>query len=347
MIFGQAWVFSVMARIVLLPKGVVFECDAGESIYDAAARQEIRFPVSCRNGVCEICKARLLIGELSVGASAPNLSANAGHQPEVMLCRAVPQSDCEIEIESVYARGELPLKSVVCQVESVSKLDNYIYKASLLLPAGGTPEFYAGQYLSLEIPGFEEASYFSIASAPGPRLLELHIQADPHLERACKIVEFLNGAVTVKLNLPHGKACLPTVPDQELILIAAGTGFAQMKSLIEFLLPNGFAHPLTLYWGVRKEQDMYMREQAEQWQREYKNFQFRPHIADIDTIDGVDHHNQLAEAVLGDEHDIANSLVFTSGSPRLVFSVLDSLEQAGLPEDQFFSDVLEYAERPR
>lgn len=335
-----------MYRVTLLPRGIVLGCDAGESIYDAAARQEIRFPISCRNGVCEICKGLLLSGELSVGASATSVSASSTEQTEVMLCRAVPQSDCEIEIGNVYVRGELPLKTVVCQVMSVTQLDACIYKASFLMPAGGSAEFYAGQYLSLQLPGQEEESYFSIASAPGPRELEVHIQADPHLERACKIVNFLNEATTVKLNLPYGKACLPSAPDQEMILIAAGTGFAQMKSLIEFLLPNGFRHRLTLYWGVRKEQDMYMREQAEQWEKEYSNFQFYPQVADTETIDGVDHHNQLAEAVLADQHDIPNSLVFTSGSPRLVFSVLGSLEQAGLPEEQFFSDVLEYAERP-
>ena len=38
-------------------------------------------------------------------------------------------------------------------------------------------------------------------------------------------------------------------------------------------------------------------------------------------------------------------VVFVSGSPKLVFSAMDALMEAGLPESQFFSDVLAYATR--
>ena len=118
-----------------------------------------------------------------------------------------------------------------------------------------------------------------------------------------------------------------------------------MKSMVEHLQSIDFKHAVSLYWAVRKEEDMYAKSLAQEWEQQYSNFYFKPIIADIDDIKTVDHHNQISDAVLADHPDLANSLVFVSGSPKLVFSAMDALTEAGLPENQFSSDVLAYAKR--
>jgi CDP-4-dehydro-6-deoxyglucose reductase len=90
---------------------------------------------------------------------------------------------------------------------------------------------------------------------------------------------------------------------------------------------------------------MYLKSLAEDWARINENFRFIPLISDIETIEATDHHNQLSDAVLADQNNLSNAMVFVSGSPKLVFSAMDALMAAGLPEDQFFSDVLAYAQR--
>lgn len=330
--------------------------DAGESVYEIAARYAIKLPVSCRNGVCHICRARLIEGEVATGSRKQSIAVGRGLPeqegsiaPELMLCQTWPLSACQIEVNNVYGPGELAVNKAMCRVLTVELIKGHVYQVELQLPAGKLPEFYAGQYLALDIPGKDEPCYFSIASRPGLRELTLHIQADPHLSSAIEVVEYLktclNESKTLALSLPFGKACLLHTPDQPLILMAAGTGFAQMKSIIEHLFSLNFQHEIALYWGVRKEQDLYHSALAEQWAERYDNFTFHSLVADIENIDANAHHNQLSDAVLADHQALANSQVFVSGSPKLVFSAMDALIDAGLPEENFYSDVLEYAPR--
>jgi len=344
------------------PRRYSFDCLPGEAIYEAAERAAIRLPISCKNGVCHICRAKLVSGEVTTGTGAnkrnvsvqsPSVESDAlvadTSDVEIMLCKTWPERSCEIEVRNIYAPGELPLKNVTCQVSSVEVIKGHVYQVELRLPAGKAPEFFAGQYLSLNLPGREDPAFFSIASRPGLRMLTLHIQADPHLTSALEVIQFLEDKARenslVSISLPNGEACLTKTPQQPLILMAAGTGFAQMKSVIEHLLHLGFSYPVTLYWGVRKPEDLYLESLAEQWQQQYSNFKFRSLIADIENIQENAHHNQLSDAVLEDHPELENSLVFVSGSPKLVFSAMDALTEAGLPEDQFFSDVLAYASR--
>jgi len=235
----------------------------------------------------------------------------------------------------------------LCQVKHVEPLKAHVYRVLLGNFSKQKPVFLAGQYLSINMPDRDMPSFFSIASRPELDTIELHVQADPHLESPVEIIDFLNHCMkhdeSISVSLPYGRACLPALlPACPLILLAAGTGFAQMKSIIEHLHHHQFAHPISLYWGVRKQDDMYLKSLANSWEKQSEYFRFRPLIANIDDNQGVEHHSQMAEAVVADNLDLQQSRVFVAGSPKLVFSAMEALLDAGLPEQQFFSDVLEY-----
>lgn len=346
-----------MHKLTFLTKGdsgskrYELNCSENETVYEAAKNLGFRMPASCLNGVCHVCRGNLVSGRVLSGSAKKliNHVADDASSTEIMLCQSWPKESCEIEIKNLFGPGELPVKKVKCQVLSVERLKGYVYQVDFQLPAGKQPEFFPGQYLALALPGKEEASYFSIASRPGLRVLSLHIQADPHLLSAIEVIAYLESCVDQKisasLSLAFGEACLSSLPTKPLILMAAGTGFAQMKSIIEHLFEHQINQPISLYWGVRKEDDMYLKSLAEDWARINENFRFIPLISDIETIEATDHHNQLSDAVLADQNNLSNAMVFVSGSPKLVFSAMDALMAAGLPEDQFFSDVLAYAQR--
>ena len=331
------------------PKYYDFECSPDESLYEAAEQVGIKLPISCKNGVCHICRGELQSGSVITGGQKKVVDASENDATQIMLCRTWPQTSCEIEVKSVFGPKELPLKEVACQVESIELNQAHVYQIQLSLPAGKSPDFFPGQYLSINLPTRKDPAYFSIASRPGLRSVELHIQADPHLESALEIVQYLQTqqeqSSCVSISLPFGEACLHKEPSKDLILMAAGTGFAQMKSMIEHLQSIDYKHSISLYWAVRKDEDMYLKSMAEAWEQQFSNFHFNPVIADIEDRQGVDHHDQMSDAVLKDHLDLANSLVFVSGSPKLVFSAMDALTESGLPEPQFYSDVLAYAKR--
>lgn len=250
----------------------------------------------------------------------------------------------EPEITAVMAEGSSQPQSFQANVVDVSSISHDVYRVELQLPRRQELSFHAGQYLSVNLPDAAPC-YFSIASSPSEQNIELHIQASPEWVSAQKVINALTSGETVSLNLPHGKACLAGVPEKPLLLVAAGTGFAQVKSLVDYLRGTSFAQPVTLFWGVRHHEDMYLRSMAREWEQDWSEFSFQPVVGDDEDSDWSGHHDQLARTVLASGMDWENVEVHASGSPTMVYTLMDALVEAGLPAEDFFSDVLEYAPR--
>ena len=330
-----------MFEVTLQPAGLTFLADGQQDLLTAARAAGIAVPAACRNGVCEICAARLVAGQ------AVNTRTNQPCMPgsELMLCRALACSDLQLEITAVMAAGQTNPRKMQARVTGLEAISHDVYRVRLSLPRRRELVFHAGQYLAIQLPDTEPA-YFSIASSPDQAELELHIQASPDWVSAQRVVDALRAQPEVTLELPYGKACLAAVPHQPLVLVAAGTGFAQMKSIIDFLRHANNAQPVHLYWGVRRLADMYLLDLAREWEQELAPlFTFSPLIGDNEDNDWAGHHDQLARAVLSDGHDWANVQVLASGSPVMVYTLMDALLAQGLPEAAFLSDVLEYAPR--
>lgn len=262
----------------------------------------------------------------------------------LMLCRTQARGPLELEIDAVMAAGQNTPKKVQASVEEVRAISHDVYRVELKLPRRREIEFHAGQYLSVLLPDCEP-SYFSIASSPSAQHVELHIQAAPEWESAHRIINALESAGSVTVELPHGKACLAMAPEKPLVLVAAGTGFAQMKSLVDYLRETAYDRPVRLFWGVRRQSDMYLQSLAQQWQDDWAPFTFVPVVGDSEDNDWSGHHDQLVRAVLASGTDWRSVEVHASGSPVMVYTLMDALVAAGLPETAFFSDVLEYAPR--
>lgn len=230
-----------------------------------------------------------------------------------------------------------------CHLNELGLIGQDIYQVRLEWPHGRPVPFLAGQYLAVHLPN-RDPSWFSIASAPGAEQLTLHIQAPQEWETAREIIDYLRKHGSIRVSMPYGEACLRTPPAKPLLLVVAGTGFAQAKSLVDFLRSSRMAQPVYLYWGARNEGDMYLRDLPERWASEWSQFHFRPVTCGAGSLSDC-HHEQLVEAILADGHDLDNVEVMACGSPSMVYSILDGLAGKGLDPDDFSSDVLQYAPR--
>ncbi|WP_092010910.1 2Fe-2S iron-sulfur cluster-binding protein [Marinobacter daqiaonensis] len=327
-------------RIVLRPSGLSFPAGPADDVLGAAGLAGIAVPAACRNGVCELCEARLLKGR---AVNTRNQQTIVVGEPLVM-CRSRAETDLELEIQAVMAAGQNPPKKFQAKVADVRSISHDVYRVELQLNRRRELSFHAGQYLSVNLPEADPC-YFSIASSPSDQAIELHIQATEEWVSAQRVIDALMAGGEITLEMPHGKACLASIPEKPLLMVAAGTGFAQMKSMVDYLRGTRFDHPVTLYWGVRQPEDMYLRDLAETWDREWEPFTFVPVVGDDDDNDWSGHHDQLVNAVLNSGFDWNTVRVMASGSPVMVYTLMDALVGAGLPESEFFSDVLEYAPR--
>ncbi|MGO1658033.1 MAG: FAD-binding oxidoreductase [Marinobacter sp.] len=327
-------------RVGLVPSRLSYKAPAGRDLLSAAGRAGIAVPSACKNGVCELCEARLLNGYALNTRNQQIIPPGA----RLMMCRTEALGDIELEITAVMAAGNNQPKKFQANVVDVRSISHDVYRVELQLPRRRELSFHAGQYLSVNLQDAGPC-YFSIASSPSEQNIELHIQASAEWLSAQKVIDALTSGETVNLELPHGKACLASAPEKPLVLVAAGTGFAQMKSLVDYLRGTSFARPVKLFWGVRRHEDMYLRSMAQQWAQDWPAFTFQPVVGDDEDSDWSGHHDQLVRAVLASGMDWKNVEVHASGSPTMVYTLLDALVEAGLPPEGFFSDVLEYAPR--
>ncbi|MDM7857577.1 CDP-6-deoxy-delta-3,4-glucoseen reductase [Thiopseudomonas acetoxidans] len=234
-----------------------------------------------------------------------------------------------------------PIQTIACAVQSIQDLGANVYQLKLLLPQSANVNHAAGQYLMLAA---QQGDFypFSIASAPQqlPEL-ELHILA--HDNAAVDLIEQLKEQPEARVQLPMGDVCLTDLDERPLLLIAAGTGLAQMHSMLEHCRQQNAQMPIHLYWGAKTEEDFYSVPAVALW-RKMPNVQLHKivsHDADWNGRSGL-----LYEAVCHDLADLKNFRVFVSGSPNMVYATHDALVKCGMQAEQIQADVFSYAPRP-
>ncbi|GLQ33071.1 hypothetical protein GCM10007876_35500 [Litoribrevibacter albus] len=237
------------------------------------------------------------------------------------------------------------MQTIACQIEQVTQLNDDVYKVMLKAPAGKSPEFHAGQYLEL-LPEDGNSYPFTIACAPQGRDIELHIQAHSDNNSALYILTQLQSLPTMRVKLPMGNCYLPIerhTLKKDVLLIAAGTGFAQMKSLVEALAQEDDRPNLHLFWVGKLPSDLYATELAQQWQ-DQGLIHYYPIVRD--TNQGWDGYSGLIEDLILERfQNLKDCSAFFCGSPNFVYGILDALTQDGLNESDCYSDVFDYAPR--
>ncbi|NWD73891.1 CDP-6-deoxy-delta-3,4-glucoseen reductase [Pseudomonas gingeri] len=321
-------------RVTLQPSGAVLEIRPGERILDGARRLGYDCPQSCRNGNCHVCAALLVEGRVAQAGDVRD-------HGEFYTCIAEPLEDCVVLWDGVLAQGELPVRKLACQLIECAEIGGDVWRVRLRAPAGKPPRYHAGQYLMIERDSGEKSA-FSLASAPhAGRDLELHVLVRE--ASAQSLIEQLQRNGMARVELPFGDTHLAQLPDGPLVLIAAGTGMAQMNSLIEHCRSNDFQHPVHLYWGVRRPEDFYTLEHWEEW-KQLPNLFLHKVVSDLCGWEG--RCGMLHEAVREDIADLSGVSVYASGSPAMIYATLDALVNAGMDAHQMRADVFAYAPRP-
>ena len=176
------------------------------------------------------------------------------------------------------------------------------------------------------------------AEAPG---VELHIRHMP----GGKFTDHVFGAMKEKEILrvegPFGSFFLREDSDKPIVLLASGTGFAPIKSLIEHLQFKGISRPTVLYWGGRRPGDLYLADWVQARVTELPWLRYVPVISNALPEDGwTGRTGFVHQAVLDDFADLSGHQVYACGAPIVVESARDAYSaQRGLPPEEFFADA--------
>ncbi|MAM56816.1 MAG: NAD(P)H-flavin reductase [Salinicola sp.] len=247
----------------------------------------------------------------------------------------------------------MTVRTLTCQVESVEDLTPDVFRVIL----EGRAEAIAhapGQYLELELQP-DTWVPFSIACAEtGDGRLELHIQHWPERTHSARLRELLTHRNRLSVRLPSGECTLPAGRPEPLLLIAAGTGFAQIKAIVEAALTEDPDREIAIWWAVRERRDLYAETLAREWALTYSNVTLHAVVetpeSELESLPGIRWYSGRIDEVLADvlggkPGSLAGREIYLAGSPGMVYACVDTLAPLGLAEHQVHSDVFSYAPR--
>lgn len=165
------------------------------------------------------------------------------------------------------------MNTISCQVHSITPLTEHVYQ--VLLKPDKKIEFAAGQYLNF-VMSEDDKRPFSIASSPNCDLIELQIGAFGEDSWAMQVIDRIKDNNTVSIEMPGGQAHLRSDSPRPIILLAGGTGFSYIKSILLDLVHRKVQQPVFVYWGLREPSACYQLEQTQALVDQLKCGQFVP-----------------------------------------------------------------------
>jgi CDP-4-dehydro-6-deoxyglucose reductase len=330
-----------MHRITLQPSGLQFDVEDGESVLTAALRQGYVLPYGCRNGACGSCKGRLLEGELDYGTYQKKaLPDEERAQGKALFCQARPLTDLVIEARTVGAAKDIQVKTLPCRIHRMDRLADDVMVLHLKLPANERLQFLAGQYIEFLLKGGSRRS-FSMGNAPhDDELIQLHVRRVAGGQFTEHVFAKMKERDILRFEGPLGTFFLREDNERPIVFVASGTGFAPIKSILEYAFRKGVTRPMVLYWGGRRPADLYMNDLALKWAAEHPGFRYVPVISEAAPEDAwTGRVGFVHRAVMEDFPDLSGHQVYACGVPIMVDSARrDFMQKCKLPELEFFAD---------
>jgi CDP-4-dehydro-6-deoxyglucose reductase len=329
-------------QITIKPSNHAFTAGDDETVLGAALREGITLPYGCRNGACGSCKGRVLEGSVDYGHAQPYVLPDFERKAGLALfCQARPLSDLVIEAREISGVGELQIRKLPCRVQEMRRVAPDVMVLKLKLPANERLQFLAGQYIDILMKDGKRRSY-SMGNPPhDDEYIELHVRNMANGTFTDFVFNRMKEKDILRFEGPLGTFFLREDSDKPMILVASGTGFAPIKSLIEHAFHLDTTRHMVLYWGGRRPADIYMAELAARWQQEHANFSFIPVISDATEEDAWKGRTGFVHrAVMQDFPDMSGYQVYACGAPVVVESAhKDFTSSCRLPEDEFYSDA--------
>lgn len=234
------------------------------------------------------------------------------------------------------------MNTISCQIISVTPFNDSVYKIEL--KPDTQFEFKAGQYLSI-IMDEKDKRPFSIGSAPNSEYLELHIGAAVSESYPMQVVERLQACLKdghkIDIEAPAGEAFLRPESNRPRLLIAGGTGFSYIKSIIEQQIALGQTNETLLYWGCRNQDAMYYESIARQWHDAYPWLHFVPVIEESEATWRGKTANLLTQ-ISEDFVGLNGYDVYIAGRFDMVGAAREVFRTLGVEEDYLYGDAFAF-----
>jgi CDP-4-dehydro-6-deoxyglucose reductase/terephthalate 1,2-dioxygenase reductase component len=334
---------------------LAFDCAPGQSVLDAALQAGIELPHSCRKGVCGSCAAVVSEGELRAlpGRALVNEHCGPGRQ---LLCAGSAATPLLLVVPGARRLEPGARKRLQAKVFRVREAAPGIWLLDLRLPAGQRLKFRAGQHLEvIESDGSRRA--YSMANPPHESdAVALHIRSQPGGLFSARLPTLQPGEL-IDIEAPQGSIGLREGGTAPLLMVAGGTGFAPIKSMLDHLAKLGAPREITLLWGVREARQLYLPAALARWRRVWPDLRALALVSGGVTEGGAENGEgaaardagwsvesgrvpeRLGQLAADRASGFAGHEAYVCGSPGFVDAVRGMLLQCGLPVQDCFADA--------
>ena len=332
------------------PHGRTLRVTPGQPILQAALSAGLNLPHSCKSGHCGSCRARLLTGAIHYPDGPPlGITAEEVGRGDILLCQARADSDLTVRARLIASVADVEIKTLPCRIARLTPLAPDVMQLWLRLPAVERLRFHPGQYLDVLLENGRRRS-FSIASPPhDSEALELHVRRvngggfSERLFGAAAGVGSLGTGALLRIEGPIGQFSYREGLGP-VLMVAGGTGFAPLKSMLRHMLETGIRRDLHLYWGARHTQDVYEEALVLEWVRRHPQLKFTAVLSEASAAEAAHHRaGWVHEAVLADYPELARFEVYAAGPPAMIEAMRTHFPRHGLSTERLYFDSFDYA----
>jgi len=326
---------------ITLSNGTRFIADRGTSVLDAAIGHGIMLEHSCRTGRCGSCKAHVTQGSTATLRDPVALTAAEREQGWILTCADEATSDVHLDIEDLGALVGIGARVMPARIDQLELLAPDVLRVGLRLPPKSPFRFLAGQYLDVTSPGGTKRSYSIASAASNAEKVELQIRRVEGGQLSAYWFDQARPNDLLRFNGPRGTFFLRPVAGLDLIFLATGTGIAPIRSMLMQLagvVPEERPRSVTLYWGGRHREDLYLDPSEALSGMRYVPVLSRGDVA------WAGAHGHVQDALV---HDVAHgqapalsgAAVYACGSEAMIRGARRLLADNGLRARHFYFDA--------
>ncbi len=207
-----------------------------------------------------------------------------------------------------------------------------------LRPRGAILEYLPGEYVLLEDDRHElPPRSYSVANAPRPDgTISLLVSRVADGETSRWVHERLRVGDTVRISGPYGTFVDHPGSTGPALYMAAGSGLAPIRALLEAELRSGARSSLMLIFSARTETDVLDRVRFERWQAGHGRFRF---IRTLTRGAGGPPRGRIPGLLPTIHADLSDHDVFIAGAPGFVISCAAAADARGARRERIQTEV--------
>jgi len=328
--------------ITLVDEDVNFQCEANQTILDAALQQGVTLSYGCKNGLCGSCIGTFISGQIEYPNGQPDgINADEVSNHQALFCKATPLSDLSIKVKVIKEEIQ-EIKNLPARVKEIKYLSEDVIQLVLQLPSVEPFDFKAGQWIYFVLKDGRKRA-FSIANSPNDKNeLELQIRHAPGGVFTDFVFNNLKPGALLKIEGPHG-SFFNQQDESPVLLVAGGTGFAPIKGILEEIVKQETKQPIHLFWGLRSKKDLYLQQLINTWVKDY-GISYTPVLSEPEKEDAWKGNTGFVhQAVLEQFPQLSNFAVYMAGPPQMIDACKQSFISAGLDKNKLYYDSFDYS----